>query len=229
MEAFFDALGDDRAAALRLISTDAGSWISNVVDRRAPHAIPLHGPVSCRGVGDRRARRGPPPDVETTPAAPASVRSPASSQAPGMPCGATPRTSPRGRKRRWPTSPHQPPVVPGVPAESTATAGVRAGLRARRDQPARALTGVGLTIASAGLRQGRPQHPQTQDPDLRQRRARPVQRPRRERQHPHPSADPRRVRVPLTRCPHRPGHAPAISTGHCNSLGGLCPPLPGRN
>ena len=39
VEAFFDALGDDRAAALRLISTDAGSWITNVVDRRAPHAI----------------------------------------------------------------------------------------------------------------------------------------------------------------------------------------------
>jgi transposase len=39
VEAFFDALGDDRAAKLRLISTDAGSWITGVVDRRAPNAI----------------------------------------------------------------------------------------------------------------------------------------------------------------------------------------------
>lgn len=39
VEAFFDDLGDDRAAALRLISTDAGSWITNVVDRRARNAI----------------------------------------------------------------------------------------------------------------------------------------------------------------------------------------------
>jgi transposase len=39
VEAFFDDLGADRAAAIRLVSTDAGSWITNVVDRRAPNAI----------------------------------------------------------------------------------------------------------------------------------------------------------------------------------------------
>jgi transposase len=38
MEAFFDELGDDQAARLRLVSADAGSWITEVVDRRAPNA-----------------------------------------------------------------------------------------------------------------------------------------------------------------------------------------------
>jgi transposase len=39
VEAFFDALGDDRAAKIRLVSADAGSWITNVVDRRCPAAV----------------------------------------------------------------------------------------------------------------------------------------------------------------------------------------------
>jgi transposase len=39
VEAFFDDLGAERAAAIRLVSADAGSWITNVVDRRAPNAI----------------------------------------------------------------------------------------------------------------------------------------------------------------------------------------------
>lgn len=38
VEAFFDALGADRSAAIRLVSCDAGSWITGVVKRRAPNA-----------------------------------------------------------------------------------------------------------------------------------------------------------------------------------------------
>lgn len=39
VEAFFDDLGAERAAKIRLVSTDAGSWITNFVDRRAPKPI----------------------------------------------------------------------------------------------------------------------------------------------------------------------------------------------
>jgi transposase len=38
LEGFFDLLGADRCAALRLISADAASWIANVVRRRCPNA-----------------------------------------------------------------------------------------------------------------------------------------------------------------------------------------------
>lgn len=38
LTAFFDALGDDRAARIRLVSADAASWIANVVDARCPNA-----------------------------------------------------------------------------------------------------------------------------------------------------------------------------------------------
>jgi len=36
---FFDALGDDRAERIRLVSADAASWIANVVDARCPRAV----------------------------------------------------------------------------------------------------------------------------------------------------------------------------------------------
>ena len=36
---FFDALGDDRAERIRLVSADAASWVANVVGARCPQAV----------------------------------------------------------------------------------------------------------------------------------------------------------------------------------------------
>lgn len=38
VEAFFDALGAQRAGRIEVVTADAASWIANVVDRRAPQA-----------------------------------------------------------------------------------------------------------------------------------------------------------------------------------------------
>lgn len=39
VEAFFDALGDDRCARIRLVSADAAGWIGDVVADRCPNAV----------------------------------------------------------------------------------------------------------------------------------------------------------------------------------------------
>jgi transposase len=39
VEAFFDALGDDRCARIRLVSADAAGWIGDVVAARCPNAV----------------------------------------------------------------------------------------------------------------------------------------------------------------------------------------------
>ena len=39
VEAFFDALGDDRCARIRLVSADADGWIGDIVAARCPNAV----------------------------------------------------------------------------------------------------------------------------------------------------------------------------------------------
>ena len=62
--AFFDLLGEERCQAIHLISADGAGWIGDVVAERAKNATLCIDRVSCRAVGQRRPRRGPPPGVE---------------------------------------------------------------------------------------------------------------------------------------------------------------------
>jgi transposase len=71
VEAFFDALGDDRCAQIRLVSADAAEWIGDVVADRCPNAVRCMDPFHVvawatdaldevrRGHVERRAPRRP--------------------------------------------------------------------------------------------------------------------------------------------------------------------------
>jgi transposase len=64
---FFDLLGEQRCARLRLVSADAAEWIAKVVATRCPNAVRCLDPFHVARVGHRRARRGPPGGLERRP------------------------------------------------------------------------------------------------------------------------------------------------------------------
>jgi transposase len=64
---FFDLLGEERCAAIRLVSADAAEWIARVVAACCPQARLCLDPFHVARVGHRRARRGPPGGVERRP------------------------------------------------------------------------------------------------------------------------------------------------------------------
>jgi transposase len=55
VEAFLDALGPERCARLELVSADMAAWISTPLAERCPHAA-LRGSLPRGAIGDRRAR-----------------------------------------------------------------------------------------------------------------------------------------------------------------------------
>ena len=52
---FFDALGEQRCAQVRLVSADAAGWIAVTVAARCPGATLCADPFHVAGVGHRRA------------------------------------------------------------------------------------------------------------------------------------------------------------------------------
>jgi transposase len=101
---FFDALGTDRSAKIRLVSADAADWIATVVAERCPKAtLCLDAFTSSRGPPTPSMRSAGTPG--TRPAEPGCEATPMTSKAPATPSGATPRTSPTARRPSWPGSP----------------------------------------------------------------------------------------------------------------------------
>ena len=107
---FFDALGAERCAQITHVSADAADWIADVVAERCPTAIRCADPFHVvawatealdaerrRAWNDARAlARTSPNGVAAVPARTLRrarrMSAPASSRAPGMRCGRTPKT-----------------------------------------------------------------------------------------------------------------------------------------
>ena len=95
---FFDELGPERSAQITHVSADQADWIAQVIAERCPGDGAVRRSVSRGQVGDRSARRGPPPGLER--------RSPRGADA-------SSRRAPQARPLRAleePREPHRPPT-----------------------------------------------------------------------------------------------------------------------
>ena len=222
---FFDALGAERCALITHVSADAADWIADVVTQRCPAAIrcadPFHVVAWATEALDaerRRAWNDARALARREPSGVASSRArtlrrvqrmstPASSRAPGMRCGKTPKTSPNARPPNWPGSPKPTPACIG-PICSKRACGMCFRSKARKaSRPWSGGSVLGAALPHPGIRgAGRP-HRATPTSHRRRPRSRPVPRADRIHQHQDPTPDPDRVRIPLPRSPNRPGHA----------------------
>ena len=220
VEAFFDALGDDRCAKIRLVVADAAGWIGEVVADRCPNAVrcldPFHVVAWAADALDevrrqtwnaarRAGQRGVARELEG--ARYALWRNP--EDLVGPPAGQA------GRHYRQ----NQPAAVPGVPAQRAAAAGVPPRQRACGYQPARTLVGVGAAVADLRVRQARAHRPRAQGRDLRRGVSRAVQR----------RVESLNTKLRLITRRAFGFHSPeALIAFAMLAHGGLCPPLPGR-
>ena len=153
---FFDALGAERCAQITHVSADAADWIADVVAERCPTAIRCADPFHVvawatealdverrRAWNDARAiarseatwgRGGP----AGTPRRGQAMNGPASSRAPAMRCGKTPKTSPNARAPSWPGSPKP---IPGSTAPICSKRGCATFFRSRARKASRPWTG----------------------------------------------------------------------------------------
>ena len=141
-----------------------------------------------------------------------------SSRAPGSRCGRTPRTSPPPARQAGPHRPGQPAALPGLPAQGGAPAGLQGQRTAGRSAAGR-LAIVGATLPHPHLRRPGP---------LGHRLPRPIVASLL-----HGASNARvesvntRLRL-LTRIAFGFRSTDALIGLAMLSLGGLCPPLPGR-
>jgi Transposase len=189
LAACFDALGQARCQQLRLVSADAAPWIATVVAERCPQARLCLDPFHVARVGHRRTRPGAPRGLERGPQGRADGPG---ARAQGCPLCAVeepwrPDRPPAGQARL--DRPGQRPPLPRLPVERRTQAGVHAQGRARH-RAAGGVAGLGQALPHPRLRRAgqgdRPasgRHPGHPHP-------RPVQRPRRGRQHQDPPAPP---------------------------------------
>ena len=92
VEAFFDALGEERAKRLKLVSCDMAGWIEAVLVKRCPKAKRCVDPFHVVAARHRGAGQGSPRGLERGAPPGPGRRGPPSSRAPATPSGRTPRT-----------------------------------------------------------------------------------------------------------------------------------------
>ncbi len=215
---FFDTLGEERCQQLQLISADAAPWIATVVAERCPQARLCLDPFHVARVGHRRAGPGPPPGVERRAQGRADRTG---TRAQGRPLCAVeePRRPdrPPARQARL-DRPGQRSALPRLPPERRTQAGVHTQGRAGH-RPARGVAGLGPALPHPRLRgAGQDDHPAPRRHPGRPHPW-PVQRPGR--------AANTKIRL-LTRVTFGCKSPQALIALAMLSLGGLCPPLPGR-
>jgi transposase len=202
VEAFLDALGDERCQQLALVSCEMAAWIAGPIAERCPNAVrcvdPFHVIQLAREALDQirrevwnEARRA----AQTQLARDLKGRALRALEEPRAP-----HRPPAGQARRHRAD--EPTAVPCLPAQGTAQADLPAA-RHCRDRVARRLAEVGAALPPATVRQARQNDQRAARRHPRRDRARPLQRPRRSDQHPDPADHPPRLRLPLSRRPDR--------------------------
>lgn len=219
LEKFFDRLGEDRCAEIRLVSADAAEWISNVVADRCKNAELCLDPFHIVAWATKAARRGPPGGVERS-AARRPERSREGLEERPLRAVEEPRGShrpPRGQARL--DRPDQQAPLPRLPAERTAPAGVRAQGR-RRHRPARRVVEVGAALPHPVIREARQGDHRTPCVGIEAALTHGLSNARVESVN-------TKLRL-LTRIAFGFRSPDALIALAMLDLGGLCPPLPGR-
>ena len=105
LEKFFDRLGEDRCAEIRLVSADAAEWIKTVVGARCKNAELCLDPFHIVQWATRALDEVRREVWNTAAAAAGRTASPRSSRTPATRCGSTPKISPPNKGPSWPRSP----------------------------------------------------------------------------------------------------------------------------